>query len=326
LTGQTRPALAPSLTELEREVGLRFILRARGRPSAARVRRAILADHDLVARVKALPRRDRAADGAEEDRRFLVTLPGLARRDVPESLFDLARRLETTTGLAVVRVEPDLPAALTTGNVAPESAVAFAGIPFCTVAEEPNLPVAWHLDELGVPAAWALPPAPGGRPRGESIIVGQADTGWVDHVELDAAALDLARAIDLVDEDRDARDPLEPPLFGIDLLAQPGHGLGTGSVVISDDAVGRLRGVAPAAKLVPIRTVKRVWQVYSGAIARAIDHAVTEGCHVISISLGGFLLPDLEEALNNAVARDVIVCAAAGNCIHLVPFPAAYPN
>jgi serine protease len=96
--------------------------------------------------------------------------------------------------------------------------------------------------------------------------------------------------------------------------------------VIVSRQTGRLQGAAPAAKLVPIRTVTRVWQIFSGDLARGIEWAVTHGCHVVSMSLGGLPSEALERAVNFAVARNVIVCAAAGNCVHVVVAPGLYPN
>jgi serine protease len=44
------------------------------------------------------------------------------------------------------------------------------------------------------------------------------------------------------------------------------------------------------------------------------------------MSLGGLPSEALERAVNFAVERNVIVCAAAGNCVHIVVAPGLYPN
>ena len=44
------------------------------------------------------------------------------------------------------------------------------------------------------------------------------------------------------------------------------------------------------------------------------------------MSLGGIWSRSLRAAIQRAVARDVIVLAAAGNCVGLVVWPAAYPE
>jgi hypothetical protein len=323
--GVASPQRAPSTSELEREAGLRFVLRTRNRPRPETIERKLRDAHGLVAEVRPLFRSlDAGTRAGDIGRRYVVTLEGLSRRDIAINPFELAYRLAETPGLEIEAAEPDLPHSVYAGNVATE-ALSFGGILRCEVDEEPALTPLWHLQKTRVLEAWTLDPPDGGRPFGDGILVGHPDTGWVVHDELDAAALDTSRSWDLVDDDADATDPLDKPWLSIGLFGQPGHGLGTGSVIVSRQA-GRLQGVAPAAKLVPIRTVTRVWQIFSGELARGIERAVTSGCHVVSMSLGGLPSEALERAVNFAVRNDVIVCAAAGNCIHLVVAPGLYPN
>jgi hypothetical protein len=316
---------APSTTELEREAGLRFVLRTRNRPRPETIQRRLRETHGLVADVRPLFRSlDAGARADDIGRRYVVTLEGLSRRDIAVNPFELAYRLVDTPGLQIDAAEPDLPHSVYAGNVATE-ALGFGGIIGCEVDEEPALAPVWHLGKTRVLEAWKLDPPVGGLAFGEGVRVGHPDTGWVVHDELDAAALDTSRSWDLVDDDADATDPLDKPWLGIGLLGQPGHGLGTGSVIVSGQA-GRLQGVAPAAKLVPIRTVTRVWQIFSGELARGIERAVASGCHVVSMSLGGLPMEALERAVNFAVSKDVICCTAAGNCVHIVVAPGLYPN
>jgi serine protease len=323
--GVASPQRAPSTSELEREAGLRFVLRTRNRPRPETIQRRLRDAHGLVAEVRPLFRSlDAGARAGEIGRRYIVTLEGLSRRDIAVNPFELAYRLAETPGLEIEAAEPDLPHSVYAGNVANE-ALSFGGILRCEVDEEPALAPVWHLGKTRVLEAWTLDPPAGGLAFGEGILVGHPDTGWVVHDEVDASALDTGRSWDLVDDDADATDPLDKPWLSIGLFGQPGHGLGTGSVIVSRQA-GRLQGVAPAAKLVPIRTVTRVWQIFSGELARGIEWAVTKGCHVVSMSLGGLPSEALERAVNFAVANDVIVCAAAGNCVHVVVAPGLYPN
>ena len=59
-------------------------------------------------------------------------------------------------------------------------------------------------------------------------------------------------------------------------------------------------------------------------MARSIDWATDHGAHVITLSLGGIFSFTLQRALRRAVQADVIVLAAAGNCVGLVVWPARY--
>jgi thermitase len=83
--------------------------------------------------------------------------------------------------------------------------------------------------------------------------------------------------------------------------------------------------VAPHASLIPIRTNESVLLFSMRALRRAIDHAVSQGAHVISISMGG-PQPGLgtRRAVQRAVEAGTTVLAAAGNEIGFVVFPAAF--
>lgn len=188
--------------------------------------------------------------------------------------------------------------------------------------------VEWSPRLVDVPCAWQLEPPAGGKRKGAGIRVGHPDSGYLVHPELFDQATSLSTRIltalerDFVDRDRTARD------------AQGHHGLSTSSVIISSEISGRIMGVAPAAELVPLRVTKpRIFGIPApilfGSGARAlrdaIRYAVNDAhCHVISISLGWFDNQSLHEAIIEAEAKNVIVCAAAGNYTGIVVWPAAY--
>jgi subtilisin family serine protease len=84
-------------------------------------------------------------------------------------------------------------------------------------------------------------------------------------------------------------------------------------VIVGREA-GEVAGVAPEAMLLPIRATKSVALLRGVGVAKAVDHARRNGCHVISMSLGGVLLSGaLEAAIDAAVKSGMIVMAAAGN-------------
>ena len=164
-----------------------------------------------------------------------------------------------------------------------------------------------------MPAAWAFSTAQGRPGRGLGVVIAQPDTGVVAHAELDGVV--RVGGWDVLDHDPDPTDPLD----GLN----PGHGTGTASVVVSPES-RVVAGSAPAASHMPIRTVTTVVQVTQVAVAEAIGHAVDSGAHVITMSLGGLPAAVLERAVRRAVAADVIVLAAAGNCVRTVVWPARY--
>jgi hypothetical protein len=176
----------------------------------------------------------------------------------------------------------------------------------------------WALKKSGVIAAWSVTTKPG-----EGVRIGHPDTGYQIHNELDAGRLVLTLDRDLIEDDDDALDPL---IDGI--LKNPGHGTATGSVIVS----GRgsvppfVSGVAPRAELVPIRTSPTVVLLSMRNLIRAIEYAIAQKLHVLSISMGGLGSFTLQKVVQRAVAEGVIVVAAAGNRVKFVVHPGAYPE
>lgn len=184
----------------------------------------------------------------------------------------------------------------------------------------------WALHAIRAEEAWAVPSAPGGSSRGSGTVIGQPDTGYTLHPNL-AAALDLSRDRDVLDDDDDARDPLvvaeRSPWPG----SFPGHGTKTASVMVGRQTTAAgIVGVAPEAGLVPIRAVESVVQLFDTDVARSVAYAHAIGCDVVSLSLGGKGLFGLERAIQGAVDAGMIVLAAAGNDVGIVVAPASYPN
>ncbi len=180
----------------------------------------------------------------------------------------------------------------------------------------------WSLEAMRCEAAWDLPFPSGGASRGEGILIGHPDTGYTDHPQFEGA-LDLQHQRDEVDDDDDAHDPLRP---GVPFVTSPWHGTITGTTIAGRSWKGVI-GVAPRARIVPIRAMNAVWHVFGSHIARAIDDAVSAGACVISMSLGGAPFFDgTDAAIDRAVSSGVIVVAAAGNCVANVVWPAQYAN
>lgn len=250
---------------------------------------------------------------------FVVMVPNA--RDPQQSEWDLAYGLRDATDFR--RVEPDFK-----NTLEPQTEAEMAkGSCFLSDNSAPAKK-GWSLANIRADAAWALELPEGGKRFGEGVLVCHPDTGWSEHMDLDRDHLDLDHAANIIDGGPDARDPFEEgPLLN------PGHGTGTGSVIVSAGGVtdsggttgpGEVTGVAPAARLVPIRTARSVIQVFDSDLARAVHHSVRSGCHVISMSLGGRAFFGLRAAIRHAVRNQLIVAAAAGNCVRTVVAPAVY--
>lgn len=189
----------------------------------------------------------------------------------------------------------------------------------------------WEIKAMALPDAWKLaPPGSGGR-YGAGISVGHPDTGYSDHPALiRGQRLFEDEGENCVDDDSDARDPLDANLVD----SEPGHGTMTATQIMSSDPndpespvdPNRVIGAATRADIVPIRVCDWTAFIINGAVAEGIVWAVDQGCHVISLSVGGLWVPGGEDAVQQAYDANIIVVAAAGNCIDFVAYPAAYGN
>ncbi|ETA03833.1 peptidase S8 [Frankia sp. CcI156] len=93
-----------------------------------------------------------------------------------------------------------------------------------------------------------------------------------------------------------------------------GHGTAMAGIIAGRNDNGRpeVRGIAPAAKILPVSTGA---EANSEEVAIGIRRAVDLGADVINLSLGstGTATPDEEKAVGYALAHDVVVVASAGN-------------
>ena len=245
---------------------------------------------------------------------LVVQFPGRAFAVRGGAAFAAAHRFTEAFDLA--GAEPDLPSDLFP-EANPDQGFVIedvTGFPLgCFVDDEPTLPPAWAIDAIAAPAAWDFSVANQRPDRGRGIVVAQPDTGVIPHLEL--AAISSVPGFDVLDDDADPTDPLDGQ--------NPGHGTGTASVVVSGTS-GTVTGSAPAISHMPIRAIKSVVQITLGTVAEAVDWAVEHGAHVITMSLGGFFSFSMQRALRRAVQADVIVLAAAGNCVGAVVWPARF--
>jgi subtilisin family serine protease len=105
-----------------------------------------------------------------------------------------------------------------------------------------------------------------------------------------------------------------------------GHGTGMASLIAGTDQ--QAPGVSPGAKIIDIRVADSEGISDTAVVAQGIHRAVDLGANVVSLSLGTiFPTQTLEEAVNYAHSKGVLVIAAAGNEQYSqVSYPAAYAN
>lgn len=108
-----------------------------------------------------------------------------------------------------------------------------------------------------------------------------------------------------------------------------GHGTHvSGIIAAADNALG-IKGVAPLAKIMPVKVLDSSGYGWSSDIATGIYYAVNNGAKIINMSLGSSLpSATLKNAVDYAVANNVLVVAAAGNSSSYTYslYPASYDN
>ncbi|HVG10282.1 MAG TPA: S8 family serine peptidase [Thermoanaerobaculia bacterium] len=197
----------------------------------------------------------------------------------------------------------------------------------------------WSLEQMGVcdangrKGAWSIwkEKRGDGRP-GEGILVAHPDTGYTKHRRLlprlhphpDNASLFGKNFVER------ARPDGCDPMQDLSLGNFPGHGTGTASVIAAghdDGEDGQPWGVAPGARILPLRVSSSVIHLSFQNVCDAFVEAMDRKAHVISMSLGGPLGSGLLNALvRKALDQGIIVVSAAGNNAPTVVFPARIPG
>lgn len=147
--------------------------------------------------------------------------------------------------------------------------------------------------------------------QGEGVIVAVIDTG-VDATHPDLAG-SVSPGMDLTSEGP-----------GDGQTDKDGHGTKMASLIA---AHGRVRGVAPKAKILPVRAGTR-YGAGASQVSVGVRWAIAHGAKVISMSLGGDDDPLERQEIQAALTADVVVVAGVGNRPDdsTVRFPAAYPG
>lgn len=160
----------------------------------------------------------------------------------------------------------------------------------------------WALRALHAEEAWLAS-------RGEGVVVATVDTG------ADTAAPDLVGQL----EPAVHLDPATDRIVAGYRPDQIGHGTHVAGIIAGKDDGHGITGIAPGAKVLPI-DVDTSDELTGAQVGAAITYASTHGAKVVNLSLG---FSDIATgaadvraicaAVKAAVARKVVVVAAAGN-------------
>ncbi len=184
------------------------------------------------------------------------------------------------------------------------------------VPDDPLYPKQWNLPDIQAPTAWD-------RSTGAGVVVAVLDTG----VSRDGEDLTCRT---FVAEYNVLTGETGPGAADDDV----GHGTHVAGTIAqcTDNGVG-VAGTAPGVALMPVRITAASSSATSSSLAAGIDWAVQNGADVINISFGtssgcgeGCDLV-VDEAIERAVAADVVIVASAGNePLEPVAYPASHPE
>jgi subtilisin family serine protease len=192
-----------------------------------------------------------------------------------------------------------LPRALIAGVVA----LASAASPAFAVDRQDEQ---WGLEMVRAPQAWQTS-------TGVGAVVAVIDTGVQrDHPDLGGR---LVGGFDFVGESADTSDTDPDPTDG------NGHGTHVTGIVAGDRDGDGITGVAPGARVMPIRVLDDSGSGYADDTVKGIDYAIDHDADVINLSLGDFIPlqstlfddPAYKSALERAVDAGIVVVIAAGN-------------
>ena len=180
---------------------------------------------------------------------------------------------------------------------------------------DPQYKFQWHMDQIGMPAAWKLA-------DGNGVTVAVLDTGvgfenYANmHVLPDLDGVTFVDPYNFVSNNAHAGD-------------DHGHGSHvTGTIAqMTNNGIG-VSGIARNVKIMPLKVLSAGGSGSTAGIADAIRFAADKGAKVINMSLGGpFPSGELKKAVKYAHDKGVIVICAAGNDGRgKVGYPAGYPG
>ncbi|MDP9452542.1 MAG: S8 family serine peptidase [Actinomycetota bacterium] len=196
------------------------------------------------------------------------------------------------------------------------AAALVVGLPgVATASNDPFFPEQWALEAIGAEAAWS-------QGRGAGAVIAVVDTGVdLDHEDL---ASKVVGGYDFIDDDADPDDDgsqgCDPPGPQESKTCDEGRGHGThvaGTAAASTGNGLGVAGVAPDARIMPVRVLDPAGSGSVVEVAKGIRFAADNGADVINLSFGEMSTDDLSVAFTDAIryawSKGSIPVVAAGN-------------
>lgn len=165
----------------------------------------------------------------------------------------------------------------------------------------------WQITAFEIPETWSFA-------NGEGISVAVLDTGCdLDHIDLAENILEGYNVLNTKEKPEDDND----------------HGTHiTGCICAEDNGYGVV-GVAPKAKVVPIKVLDRYGSGNMKNIAKGVSFAIEYGVDMMCISIGSMKpLASLRKAIQKAYKKGIPIFCACGNISKDMDalYPARYPE
>ncbi|WFE33710.1 S8 family serine peptidase [Micromonospora sp. WMMD975] len=152
----------------------------------------------------------------------------------------------------------------------------------------------WHLGFLNAAKAQTIS-------RGTGVVIAVPDTGVAPHPDI---RRNLLTGVDLTSpQPSDGQHDTD------------GHGTSMAGLIVADGGPHQLGvfGIAPEAKVLPIRGKIENRAGDTADLASGIEFAIANGADVLSISAAAAADGRLQQAIKLALQADIVVIAAAGN-------------
>lgn len=165
----------------------------------------------------------------------------------------------------------------------------------------------WHLQSLNIQSAHSIS-------TGLGVVVAVIDTGTYPHP-------DLRRNL-LPGTDRTSDGKIDGK------SDEDGHGTGIAALIAAHGRSGRsgVQGIAPSAKILPVKVSNTGLNIESSIIGEGVKWATSNGARVINVSISAGPAFGLQDGVNAALQKDVVVVAGAGNTTSggaIMGYPAA---